>query len=60
MGGYSEMATREKTADTEPLLTPAELAARFKIDVKTASRWAKAGKIHSMRTLGGHRRFFEN
>lgn len=46
-------------AEHEPLLTPAELATRIKVDVKTTTRWAKQGKIHSIRTLGGHRRFFE-
>ena len=53
------MASRERTASDEPLITPAELAARFRIDVKTTTRWAKAGKLHTRRTLGGHRRFFE-
>jgi excisionase family DNA binding protein len=46
-------------AEYGPLLTPAELATRLKVDVKTTSRWAKEGKIHAIRTLGGHRRFFE-
>jgi excisionase family DNA binding protein len=44
----------------EPLLTPAELATKLRVDVKTTSRWAKQGKLHTQRTLGGHRRFFEN
>lgn len=46
-------------AEHEPLLTPAEFATRMKVDVKTVSRWAKAGKIHAIRTPGGHRRFYE-
>ena len=45
---------------SEPLLTPAETAERFRVDVKTPSRWAKKGRIHVLRTPGGHRRFFEN
>jgi excisionase family DNA binding protein len=45
---------------SEPLLTPSEASARFRVDCKTISRWAKAGKLHSIRTLGGHRRFYEN
>jgi excisionase family DNA binding protein len=39
------------------LLTPAEVAAAFRVDPKTVTRWAKAGKLSSIRTLGGHRRF---
>jgi excisionase family DNA binding protein len=43
--------------DSEPLLTPAEVAALFRVDPKTVTRWAKAGKLTSIRTLGGHRRY---
>ena len=43
--------------DPEPLLTPAEVAVRFRVDPKTVTRWAKAGKLTSIRTLGGHRRY---
>ncbi len=43
----------------EKLLTPAEVAAMFRVDPKTVTRWAKAGKISSIRTLGGHRRYRE-
>lgn len=43
--------------ESEPLLTPAEVAAMFRVDPKTVTRWAKAGKISSVRTLGGHRRY---
>ncbi len=51
------MAT--KTADAQSLLTPAEVAALFRVDPKTVTRWAKAGKLTSIRTLGGHRRYPE-
>jgi len=51
------MATR--TSDAESLLTPAEVAALFRVDPKTVTRWAKAGKLTSIRTLGGHRRYRE-
>jgi excisionase family DNA binding protein len=44
-------------SDSEPLLTPAEVAAMFRVDPKTVTRWAKAGKLSSVRTLGGHRRY---
>lgn len=43
----------------DELLTPSEVARRFKVDPKTVTRWAKAGKLTSIRTLGGHRRFRE-
>jgi excisionase family DNA binding protein len=45
--------------DTQPdaLLTPAEVAALFRVNPKTVTRWARAGKITAIRTLGGHRRF---
>lgn len=41
----------------EALLTPAEVASRFRVDPKTVTRWAKAGKLSSVRTPGGHRRY---
>lgn len=41
----------------ERLLTPAEVAALFRVNPKTVSRWARSGKLHAIRTLGGHRRF---
>jgi excisionase family DNA binding protein len=39
------------------LLTPAEVALLFRVNSKTVTRWAQAGKITAVRTLGGHRRF---
>ena len=46
--------------DTEALLSPAEVAALFRVDPKTVTRWAKAGKLKALRTLGGHRRYRES
>lgn len=46
--------------DPEALLTPAEVAALFRVDPKTVTRWATAGKISAVRTLGGHRRYRES
>jgi excisionase family DNA binding protein len=43
----------------EPLLTPGEVAGMFRVDPKTVTRWAKDGKLTSIRTLGGHRRYRE-
>ena len=45
--------------EQEVLLTPAEVASLFRVDPKTVTRWAKAGKLSSIRTLGGHRRYRE-
>ena len=42
------------------LIAPAEVAALLYVDPKTVSRWAVAGKIHSIRTPGGHRRFLRS
>lgn len=45
--------------NSDPLLTPGEVAALFRVDPKTVTRWASAKppKIRSVRTPGGHRRF---
>ena len=46
--------------EQEVLLTPAEVATLFRVDPKTVTRWAKSGKLTSIRTLGGHRRYKES
>ena len=46
--------------EQDDLLTPSEVARIFRVDPKTVSRWAIAGKIGSVRTLGGHRRFYRS
>jgi excisionase family DNA binding protein len=43
--------------ENDALLTPSEVAAMFRVNPKTVTRWARAGKISAIRTLGGHRRF---
>ncbi|TYB48323.1 BldC family transcriptional regulator [Actinomadura chibensis] len=47
----------KQTVNVEELLTPSEVAVMFRVDPKTVTRWAKAGKLTSFRTLGGHRRY---
>lgn len=49
--------SRYPPVEAEALLTPAEVAALFRVDTKTVARWADAGKISQVKTLGGHRRF---
>jgi excisionase family DNA binding protein len=44
----------------ERLLTPGEVALMFRVDPKTVTRWASSGRIGSIRTPGGHRRFRES
>ena len=50
---------RTPAPEAERLLTPAEVAALFRVDRRTVTRWAKAGKLTSILTLGGHRRYRE-
>jgi len=52
-----EMAQTEDFDAPEALLTPSEVAALFRVNPKTVTRWARAGKLTAIRTLGGHRRF---
>jgi excisionase family DNA binding protein len=42
-----------------PLLTCGEVAVLFRVDPTTVTRWAKNGKLTSIRTPGGHRRYRE-
>ena len=49
-----------RAVDPEALLTPAEVAALFRVDPKTVTRWANDGKLTSLRTPGGHRRYRES
>ena len=59
--GPPESGARESGPEPGPesgeLLTPSEVAAMFRVNPKTVTRWARAGKISAIRTLGGHRRF---
>jgi excisionase family DNA binding protein len=52
------------TSQPEPgedrLMTPGEVAALFRVDPKTVTRWAAAGRIAGIRTPGGHHRFRES
>jgi excisionase family DNA binding protein len=47
-------------ARAEPLLTPQEVATLFRVDPKTVTRWARSGRIHAIKTPGGHRRYRES
>lgn len=42
------------------LLKPSEVSRMFRVHSKTVTRWASSGRIGSIRTPGGHRRFRES
>ena len=48
----------EDIEEREELISPSEVAKIFGVGAKTITRWAKAGKLSSVRTLGGHRRYY--
>jgi excisionase family DNA binding protein len=48
---------RTSGAAKERLLTPSEVAVLFRVDRKTVTRWSAVGRIGSIRTPGGHRRY---
>ena len=65
MRGYRNSDISPKIPDMtaepqEVLLTPSEVANLFRVDPKTVTRWAKAGKLTAIKTLGGHRRYKES
>lgn len=41
-------------------MTPGEVAVLLRVNPKTVTRWAAAGKLASIRTPGGHRRYRES
>lgn len=43
----------------EKMLTPGEVAAMFGVNSQTLARWARTGKVPSIKTPGGHRRYRE-
>ena len=46
--------------EDDKLLTPGEVAALFRVDTKTVARWAKEERIPSIKTPGGHRRYWKS
>ncbi len=46
-----------KSSPESRLLTRAEVARIFQVSPSTVTRWADAGKLPSVKTLGGHRRY---
>jgi excisionase family DNA binding protein len=63
MGAYPPDREKDLMTDYpagEELLTPAAVAALLFVDRKTVSRWASSGKLDSIRTPSGHRRFLRS
>ena len=54
------MTTKKKVPEIEEYLTIREVAAVFRVSPKTVARWADAGKLGMIRTLGGHRRITQS
>lgn len=52
-----QMGRTVASSSGDVLMTPAEVAALFRVSPKTVARWSRAGKLTALRTLGGHRRF---
>lgn len=46
------------TLPDDALVTPGEVAALFRVDPKTVTRWAHAHHLRTLRTPGGHMRFY--
>lgn len=51
------MSTDKPLLPENPLLKPKEAAALLRVDSRTVTRWAAAGRLESVRTLGGHHRY---
>ncbi|HEY3958672.1 MAG TPA: BldC family transcriptional regulator [Streptosporangiaceae bacterium] len=49
-----------QSLESEPLLLRCEVAALLRVKPVTVTRWAAAGKIQTVRTPGGHRRYRES
>ena len=49
-----------RTLEDDKLLTPAEVAALFRVQPQTVARWARSGVLKSARTGGRHRRYWES
>ena len=49
--------TRTRASEHRPFLTRAEVAATFGVSSSTVARWARAGRLPYILTLGGRRRF---
>jgi excisionase family DNA binding protein len=44
----------------DPLLTPPEVAALFRVTTKTINRWTIQGRLQAITTPGGHHRYYKS
>jgi DNA-binding transcriptional MerR regulator len=51
---------RMDSTDARRWVKPAVASAKFGVSPQAIRAWAKAGKVTSIRTLGGHRRYDED
>jgi excisionase family DNA binding protein len=56
-GRAAQPTAHAHALENDELLTPAQVASIFHVDPKTITRWARTGRLKSIRTLGGHRRY---
>jgi len=45
-------------SEPKELMTPSEVGKALRVDAKTVTRWAERGLIRSIKTPGGHNRFY--
>src|ERR1700733_14728717 len=50
----------KRELEFDSLLAPSEVPRLFAVDPKTVTRWARAGRLASVRTPAGHRRYRES
>ena len=56
--GNNNMSPGVGDRSTLGLMTPGEVASLLHVDINTVARWSDEGKFRSVRTPGGHRRYF--
>ena len=54
------IAINGKPSEYEPLLTPGEVAALYRVAPTTVTQWARRGLLPSIRPPGNHRRYRES
>jgi excisionase family DNA binding protein len=54
---FRPSGTPQQTEDIEILLRTTEVARRLQVSARTVLAWAQAGKLPSILTPGGHRRY---
>ena len=59
MSAHTTMSTTRRKPRAARCSRPPRWRSMFRVDPKTVTRWAKAGKLSAIRTLGGHRRYSE-